>query len=964
MVASALGRLCLIVLAVHSGAALAGATSVQVRTGDHDGFGRVVMDVPAGCSTSVRDDAELVTVSLTPPCVATSRPRLPRNVASIDVGEHEVTIRKAPGTTLRRTSLGTRLVLDFPDRATPRPPGRATGQPSEPSADRRARTTVGAGPPRLLAVVTAHDRRDDKAEPPALPAPTAVPVAAAPSRPPVPAAPPAAATLQIRAAPPDPVRRLPASPPLPPASFLFVSEADVGAASFRRIGTGVVVFDVAVAMDASVISGALGRPVAVPVVSPIATVVDIPLAPGEALRVRRRSDGWVVSLSSASSPGDAVSIPAEPEGDAIVFRLATPGRVVELAEPETGARALIGTVRAVAALIPQASRLPDYATEQTWLGVVLRPTSATVDMQAVRTGFVVRGAAPGGPFVADGVAPGYVPQSRLFDFPPGPTAALRRRLQALRAASDSAQGAARTEARVRSAEAMLALGLGTEAQAMLDDVAGEAGAPDDARFTGLRAVAAVLAGHAGDGGSVEIPAEVSNDEASLWRALAAHASQKAPQGIGPAIARNIELIAAYPEELRRKILPVAVEALTGAGEAAAALRLLERFPDQPGADLARARLLLRDPDPTKVAEGTALLGKIAEQGDRLSRSRAVDLLTERRLADHTINPAQAAVTLTKSLYTWRGDATEFERRKRIADLLDDSGQSRPALAMLRETLEIWPERRDALQPNLARVFAHAMQHDPAGGAESMEWLALVDENADLWPQDEAGAKLGVRMSEQLLRLDLPDKAAEALQRAVSRSPAGQLRAEAGARLAEIRGRAGDHAGMLDALNISAAPGLDAPLAEKRDLLFARAAAGLGDLGSARAILTRLGTDQALDTAAGLLETAKDWRGAAEILIDLVTRHDDGAGKLPTDTSLLVLRLAGAVSRNPAPGRVESLRARYLNRLADDKANSAFDFLTSTPVGAVSDLGRVATESQIAKALPATIKGMGGTPPRM
>ncbi|MCX7381666.1 MAG: hypothetical protein NT133_09695 [Alphaproteobacteria bacterium] len=616
MTPRAIGPFALAVLLAAGGAARAEPNAVQLRTGDHDGFGRVVLDLPSGCTASVRDEAERVTVTLAGPCAVAGRPRAPRNVAALEIAAEEVGIRKAQGVTLRRVMLGTRLVLDFPDRVADRPPERRAPS-ATPRAEPRSAPPLGqrATPERLAALVAAHDRRESRAGPasaspaPASAAPGAIATPAAATPAPAmsaPAAPAPEPVVLVSAAPVEPVRR-PAPPAvLPRGSFLISGDADVGAAAFRRNGAGVVVIDAARPLDTAAVAAALGRPVFLSPASNTSTVVEIPLRAGEVLRVRRRAEGWLVSVQASALPSDGEPIPAEIRPEGTLFRLDTPGRVVELVDADTGARALVGTVRVTAAMIPQERRLPDYAAERTWLGVVVRPTSASVEMQAVRAGFVLRGAVQPGT-LADGSAPsGYVPQSRLFDFPPVPTDGLWRRLQAFRAAADAGSGHARTENRIRAAEAMLALGLGAEAQAMLDGVAEEAGPlAAGPRFVGLRAVAAVLSGRAAEGAPVDIPGTIANDEASLWRALTATVLQKSAPGAAQAIAGNLELIAAYPEELRRKVLPAAVEALVAGGDMAAARRLLDRFPDQAGADLARAQILLRDPDPARVADGNA-----------------------------------------------------------------------------------------------------------------------------------------------------------------------------------------------------------------------------------------------------------------------------------------------------------------------------------------------------------------------
>ena len=148
---------------------------------------------------------------------------------------------------------------------------------------------------------------------------------------------------------------------------------------------------------------------------------------------------------------------------------------------------------------------------------------------------------------------------------------------------------------------------------------------------------------------------------------------------------------------------------------------------------------------------------------------------------------------------------------------------------------------------------------------------MLDENADLLPDDPNGEALEARLADRLLALDLPNRAGPVLEKLMKAAPTSAGRAGFGARLAAMRQREDDATGALAALAASDAPDLPPDLVERRSLLLAQSQARRGDTKQALAALAPTKTAAADEARATILERANDWPGAERALADYVAK---------------------------------------------------------------------------------------------
>ncbi|TCH97171.1 hypothetical protein EJV46_17830 [Roseococcus sp. SYP-B2431] len=990
-------------------ASAAAQDRIGVRTGDHPGFGRIVFDWTAAPRYRMEQEGDRVLLRFpdNDAIDLTGARRLPRNLLAVNrtAGAIELTLR--PGARIRHFRNGPKVAFDIMDPSgdvAARPPAAAT-------APRRGGAQAEARPAREAAPAPASGREDTARgplagappSPPPIPLPPSTRLAFGPApmpeAPPNPASPPVGAApapavetprnLAATAAPPrEAARATPgavgprslldvaptasAPPPLsvlPPLAGLagpqpirarLVEEAGQGAALRLPAGAGVAAAALRRGEQALVLLeterpiefGALLRAPAFAGIQAQrlagATLISWTLAPDRQLVLRQEGPDWFVVPVPREQPTIAAPLRAEIDGGQAVLHTERPSRVVTVNDPLTGLPLLIGTVSAAAPRQMATRNLAEFDLLETFLGVAVLARADRVALRAGSGRFLLS-IEGGAVAVANGTLEGGLAETgmtRSFDIPSQPVPALQERLRSQQASVGAAAPLLRAEPRIAAAQTLLALGLPQEAQAMLRLAVQESpSAARDGRQLFLSGMAALLSGRSAEarGLDAELPA---SDEIILWRALRV-AIQGEAGAAAPGLAATVPLLLSYPEGLRRRLLPIAAEALAEGGQPAASRRLLEAAGEDPPLLLAQGLL--------EEAQGNtdAALGAYeaaAASRDRLMRARAVRRGIELRLATGRLDAAGAARQLELTLFAWRGDAQEISTRERLAALRRQAGDPRAALALLRETEALFPDRAPALRDLTQQAFLQALETEPPLGA-----VGLYDAHPELLPSGEAGEATLALLADRLTALDLPDRAAGLLRRAMERLPAGEGRAALGARLAAQRLGERDAAGALEALAISSAPRLAPELIERRSLLAAQAEARRGHRELAAEALKALGPagDEALSD---ILAEARDFAGAAAAL----SRHlaglaPAGPASLPEPLQRLALRNAVFLAMAGDEPGLAAHRARYAARMARPELAAAFEVLTADPVRGLADLPRLARELNLFRRLPQSLE---------
>lgn len=668
--------------------------------------------------------------------------------------------------------------------------------------------------------------------------------------------------------------------------------------------------------------------------------------------------GWALWPEDAGAPA-APAVQARHEaGPAegqprLLLRAEGAGRVIAVPDPAGDGLLLLGLVAPPGAALHGAQQHAPFDLLPTQAGVALAVRSDLVTLRSVPEGFAVP-LARGGALALQPAPAG----ETLLALPDEPVSALLARRHAAFNAVAAAPSLARGPLRLALAESLLALGLGVEAQALTTlAVTEDPRLASEPRAILLSGAGALLAGRAEEAAAAledaRLPA--AQQDVRLWRALAGlRDDELAPES--EAALRELEatapLLRAWPEALRRRLLPLAARSLAGQGRADTAAALLRDLPDgeaaTPGIAYARARIAEAQGDHPAAL---AAYGPLAEGRDRDLRARAIGRMAELRLAAGETDPAGAAAALAAGIAAWRGDERELSRRLRAAALYREAGQAEAALELLEETLALFPDAA----PQIAVLRdAAAMQRLVQPGLPALEAAQRLEAEMQTLPAGPALDAAALRVANGLAGLDLHAQGAALLRQAALRSaqPA-PLRL----REAELLVSAGEGAGALAALR--AAPGEEEEEADvRREMTEARALALSGDAAGAEAALRGLGAAGAARLAT-LLAERKDWTGAAAAL----ARHAAAslpAAPAPLDEAQrrLLLRLAAYQALAGDEAGLAALRASYGPRLAGGPLAEAFSALAAeAPRPGLPDLDRLRREVAMGQALSEQLRSL-------
>jgi hypothetical protein len=943
--------------------------------------GRAEISVDPGAEIKpAAPDGRLVLDILTPHGAAAPAKPATRSAAADHAHARTERHRPAPSSATRAPPTPTP-----PTQAPPATAAKAGPPPASPAAAAIKAPGPAASPP-ATGLAALPPAAGPAASPPAAMLPPAAapgPMAANPS--PAPPTPPAGASGRADAAPPSgsvaPVTESPLPPPAPAVSASPVSlratklaatpdggvagfavpfDQHVAAAAFRRGGYAYIVFDQARPLD---LAGLRGDPVlgdATVSVLPAGTVIRLPLAAGRGIALAPSAERWTVRLTPLAVPLRPTA-PRLADGR-LLFSLDAPGAVVAVPDPDTGTLLLVGTQRTPGQGIAAPRRTPAFALLPSWQGIALEPFSDTLTLTSTAGGFALAATdglslMPGAGADADSEA---ALLTRRYDFPALPPQALLQRLRTEMQSLAAAPPLARAPLRRLAAQTLIALGMGAEAQGLLDLAAtDDPRAADDPDQIGLSAIAGVLAGRLKQTEGLDDPRLSDTDEIALWRAVRqvmlhrAEGEESSPEAAATFAATD-KLALAYPAPLRARLLPLIAETMASSGETDAAKALLAKLPNEQEYALARAMLAQAQ---GQTAAALAGYDQITQSNDRLARARAGSRAVELRLATHALDAAGAAAAYERQLEFWRDDDREFALRLRLAELRAQAGEWRSAFALLRETATDYPDHPAVLERERA-LFANFLQGE-GEHLSPLDFVAFVDENADLLPDGPAGDPLADRLAERLAQLDLPARAESLLQKLIDHAKTPLARAAFGARLAELRLADDDPGGARTALTATDAPDLPAPLAERRAMVAAHAAAHLGQTEAALAALAPFTSVAAMEARAHILEDVKDWPRALAALSALAGKTIPPEGALNATQRHLLLRLAAAASAAGDTATLATLRDQDLPRLGTGPDADMLRVLTEAPVTSVGDLARARSEEQSATSVAARMAQASG-----
>ena len=755
-------------------------------------------------------------------------------------------------------------------------------------------------------------------------------------------------------------------------TFRFDFTEPVAAATFRRGGAVWIVFDTPMIVDTAGLQLQAGEGAF--------EILQFPNANGTVLRIRTSQrynpavarDGlaWIFNLAPRQMASkvalDVTVQPNSPVGARVFIPVPEPGRAISVTDPNIGDNFIVVPVIPLGQAVGRKYAYPQFNILLSAQGVVINPLIDDLRVRPLRQGIEIGGsgvrlaitnvsadAAARAQLAAtrtmvlalEGLAKYYVPISEF-------RVAHRRYENEV----FSSNGGDRASARLELAKFFFANGYAPETlgvvRVAIDDI------PlleDDPSVRVLRGGANFLMGRY-DEALKDFTHESlkGNDEGRLWAA-----ATNAVIGDRIGSARDLRFTGSiardYPRALKMPlgILIAEVSVETGDGQ---------------GAKLFFEALNLENPRPAEEAMLKYVEGKFYElDGDfetaiaaweevlasdhRPSRVRARVARTEMLLKLRRIDQREAIEEYEKLRFAWRGDRREFSNLRRLGSLYLDEGFYREGLSTLKSAATHFREFPEApeITKQMSDTFNALFLGKKADQLDPVKAIAIYNEFKELTPAGARGDEMIRNLADKLVEVDLLDRAADILQAQVQFRLQGEEKARVGARLALIYTFAREYEKGLDVLNGTAGAGGSEDMVTQRRHLRSRILMGLNRDAEALELLGRDDSETADLLRTELFWTSGNWLEAAKSLLPLVKSSGAKPYKPINDRQAArLINYAIALTNSGGERAVSQLKRDYGTAMAGTKFAEAFSLVTTPSVIGMLAPGRVSAKVQEAE----------------
>lgn len=703
---------------------------------------------------------------------------------------------------------------------------------------------------------------------------------------------------------------------------------DMGIAAFQSANRFLIVVDNAHPMDTSALRGnGIFSTLTVSTLA-AATLIQVQLPDTRKLYLSQQAEGWVLGDQPppVTDYDDRRVISPRPGDDGILYPMRRPGRVLSITDPSSGSRLFVGTSTMDDGGILSLRIGKGYEVWPTTEGVVVAVQSPEISMRATPDGPLL--SVEGKAFPDEGVAV-YASDVDLKwlglqDLPPEK---LRERLHdAFLAAADS-DPAQRFEKRLEEAKAAFSAGSGTEARGILtvaleDD-------PEEANRPGvlfLLAASELVAGNKEGASLLEGPWPDSQKRAvQLWRGLYLAAEGGHEAEAAHLLAMDVDRLKNYPAPLRDMLLPGVAEEIARYGTQDD-VESLENLPSGSAYQLVDAFRKLRS---GQREQAYTLFSKLSEDRDPIVAEKALEERLVMNIASGKTAPDAAAEQYNTLMPDARLAGREVQARLQQADAYMRAHAWTDALDAIDTVQAGTGDAGDKqIPPILMQALAGIAQESSktADKGVLLHNAALIKAHLPGLPDGPRKGEVMVAYGKMLLRLGLPDEAADIFSSAVPMLATPDMKALAGEGLADANLERKRPQDALKALSVTDSPNLPDASRAARQRILARIALATGDQNKALALLSGDASPVSLDISARIHEGRGEWPAAVQDMHQLAASEIPAKGPLDADMQALALRLASDASQAGDRPMLDWVAALAGDRMDGDNAR-LFQLLT-------------------------------------
>ena len=358
----------------------------------------------------------------------------------------------------------------------------------------------------------------------------------------------------------------------------------------------------------------------------------------------------------------------------------------------------------------------------------------------------------------------------------------------------------------------------------------------------------------------------------------------------------------------------------------------------------------------KPQEALNYYDRAIEVGDRgeIVRARFAKVLLQDRL--EALSKDKVIAELNKLRMMWRGDGLELDILAELGKRELAAGKIVEALEVMRNVTTHFPasDKAQALGAKMPEIFADYFMGPDAKKLSALKALSFYYEFQDLTPIGQRGDELIRHLAERLVSIDLLTQAETLLKYQVDQRLHGSVaKAQVSARLAGIYLMDNKPADALKTLRSTTQNALPADLAEKRQLLEARAYASLKKYELALDLLSELDGPKVDELRAEIYWESKSWDAAgqaSEVMADAATAGQTADTALSDGVRFNIMRSAIAYAMGNNVKGLSRLRDKFGARMSTSVDASAFavvgDPIETSGVAFRQLAGRVASINMI------------------
>lgn len=465
---------------------------------------------------------------------------------------------------------------------------------------------------------------------------------------------------------------------------------------------------------------------------------------------------------------------------------------------------------------------------------------------------------------------------------------------------------------------------------------------DSPEFIALRGVSHALAGQFELAfRDLQMPPLRDYKDLDFWRAYTLGWLEDWQQA-GDVMPDDPSLLMQYPQPLQERMIVKLAEAALRRGNVRNANQLMDMLsnPSRPLKPWTQAGVAYLTGEARR--QGGDIDGAVAawqpllRSRDDFYRVRAGLALTMLELERGDTELAHAIDRLEGLRYSWRGDELEAQINFMLGRLYMRDRQYLKGLAILRDAAGMSPDSdigRD-ITAYMAREFNDLMMYDD--DLSPLDAVMVYEEFRELTPPGDAGNQLVYKLAERLVDTDLLGRAANLLQHQVDYRISGREKADVAMRLATIALLDFNPELAMQALDITedyyaAQPASDERAKLMRDLtlLRVRALSQMDRTEEAVEILNRMPLEPDVTRLrADIAWQAGLWDDAADALQDLIFDEAISGNRLLTEYQAdLILNRAVALNLSGNRVALANMRQRYADRMEETSRGGMFELVT-------------------------------------